>query len=233
MPSSSCYNIVVFGEPSVGKTCFIDQFCYGRSFVIYDPDNSVLSHKIVVDALTSHLTLMDLSTSFLKPENTMQRTEWAENLLKDADGVVLLYDVASLESLEYVINQAYNFVWGCRKSKGENNQRAGRNERQSFGCVLAGNKLDLVIAGKEQRAVSQEQAEEWAHTQGFRSIELDSLARDGPERALELLLKNVWKLGRLGFMEMEEEEQAECMKGKAKSTSMRNTIKDALRSFAS
>ncbi|KAF2629313.1 P-loop containing nucleoside triphosphate hydrolase protein, partial [Macroventuria anomochaeta] len=189
--------IVVFGEPSVGKTCFIDQFCYGRSFVIYDPDNSVLSHKIVVDGEASDLTLMDLSTSFLKPEHAMQYTEWAEKMLAEADGIVLLYDVTSLASFEYVIDQAYKFLWGCRRLKSESDEEDGGGERGSFGCVLVGNKLDLVDAGKESKAVGRTLAEEWAQSQGIRSIEMVSLEREGPESALKLLVENIKKVERL------------------------------------
>lgn len=234
MSSPTCYNIVIFGEPSVGKTCFIDQFCYGRSFVIYDPDNSVLSHKIVVDGRNSNLTLMDLSTSFLKPENALQHPEWAEKMLREADGIVLLYDITSLESFEYIVNQAYNFLWRCRRLRTESDVGAGGDERRSFGCVLAGNKLDLVTAEKEGRAVSQSQAEEWVQTQGFRSTELDSLARNGPEQALKILVKSMWKLERSGLVEAKGgEEQAGRIKGKQKSNSIRNTIRDVLRSTVS
>lgn len=220
MSSPNCYNIVVFGEPSVGKTCFIDQFCYGRSFVIYDPDNSVFSHKIVMDGQISNLTLVDLSTSFLKPENETQHTEWAEKMLAESDGIVLLYSITSFESFEYVINQAYKYVWGSRRLKRMRNEEVGGDERESFGCVLVGNKLDLVVAGKESRAVGRSLAEEWAQTQGVRSIEVDSLGREGPESALKLLVKNIEKVARL---ERRGDEKHEGMGGQK--DSIRNTLK--------
>ena len=178
--STGMYNIVIFGEPNVGKTCFIDQFCYGKSFVIYDPDVSALSHKIVVNGRTSDLILIDLSTSFLKPEPGSEHIEWAINLLADADGIVLLYDVTSLESFEYVTNQAYKYLWSCRRSKCESEEEVKGKKRIDFGCVLAGNKLDIVGANTQRRKVSHSLAAEWAQTQGIRSIEVDSLAREGP-----------------------------------------------------
>lgn len=227
----ACYNVVVFGEPGVGKTCFVDQFCHGKSFVSYLPDASIITHEIIVDGLTSHLMLMDLSTSFLKPEIAGQPPGWAEKMLREADGVVLLYDVTSAEGFEYIINQAYNFLWECRRLKEEADGGAGRSERKSFGCVLAGNKLDLVIAKLRERAVDPNLAEEWAHTQGFRNIELDSLTSNGPKQALMLLVRNLRKLDRLSLARAKEEEQAaRSMKGKDKTHSIRNAIKGALRS---
>jgi GTPase SAR1 family protein len=228
--AASTYDIVVLGEPSVGKTCFIDQFCYGKSFVTYSPDDSIGMHEIVVDGRSVKLTLMDLSTSFLKPENAAQYPEWAEKMLRKADGVVLLFDITSTESFEYITKQAYNFLWGCRKSKKGIDDAAGSDERQSFGCVLAGNKLDLVTAKQEARAISPALAEEWARSQGFRSTELTSLVRTGPEQALKLLVKNVWKLERLDLLVAKEEEQSAESTGETESsTSIRNKIRAALR----
>ena len=200
MSASASYNVVVFGEPGVGKTCFVDQFCYGRSFVLYDPGNDDRQHPILVDGRTTILTLMDLSTSFLKPEQSMHSTDWAETILAVADGVVLLYDVTSLQSFEYITNQAYRYLWGCRRVNSGRREGAEGDERDSFGCVLVGNKADLTTENQASRAVPRNLAEDWALTQGIRSIEVDSLARAGPESALELLVKNIWKLERLGLM---------------------------------
>lgn len=197
MSTSAPYNVVVFGEPSVGKTCFIDQFSYGRSFVAYDLDNSALPHEIIVDGRASELTFMDLSTSFLKPEQSLHPTDWAEKILAEADAVVLLYDITNSSSFEYVIKQAYGFLWDCRRKAGV---YAGENQYRSFGCVLVGNKYDLVSSGQKDRAVSQNLADEWAQTQGITSIAVDSLAEVGPKSALKLLVKNVRKLERLGFI---------------------------------
>lgn len=219
---ATSYNIVVYGEPSVGKTCFIDQFSYGRSFVAYDLDDSTSSHGIVVDGQASKLKLMDLSTSFLKPEQSMHPTDWAEKILTKADAVVLLYDITSSSSFDYLINQAYAFLWECRRRKGA---YAGLDQYRSFGCVLVGNKYDLVSSGRKGSAVSQNLADEWAQTQGIRSIVVDSLAKFGPESALKLLVKNVQKLERLGLMEAssvtKQEEQIALPK-------VQSTVRDTL-----
>ncbi|KAJ4986434.1 hypothetical protein SVAN01_08126 [Stagonosporopsis vannaccii] len=196
------YNVVVFGEPAVGKTCFIDQFCFSRSFVAYDLDDSTSSHEIIVDGRVSKLALMDLSTSFLKPEQSMHPTNWAEKMLAEADAVVLLYDITSSSSFEYLINQAYDFLWECRRRSGV---YTGKNQHKSFGCVLVGNKYDVVSSGQKDGAVSQNLADEWAQTQGFRSIVVDSLTEAGPESALRLLMKNVQKLERMGLLEARSE----------------------------
>lgn len=234
MTSSIYYNIVVFGEPGVGKTCFIDQFCFGESFVAYIPDDGVGMHDIAIDGRCVKMTLMDLSTSFLKPENAAQNPEWAEKMLREADAVVLLYDVTSMDGFEYITRQAYDFLWSCRRPGKETNEGAAKDMPQSFGCVLAGNKLDLVIATPDARAVDRSLAEEWAYTQGFRNIELDSLARSGPEQALKLLVKNTWKLEQMDLIESKENvQQAGRTGAKGEGNSVRNTIRDVLRTIAS
>lgn len=225
MSSPCTYSILVFGEPGVGKTCFVDQFCYGRSFVIYDPDTSAFTHKLVVNDEVSSLTLMDLSTSFLKPEHGTQPIEWAKQMFTEADGVVLLYDVTSLESFEFITDQAYKFLWDCRKLKCAGDNEADEEEREGFGCVLVGNKLDLVTTGKRTRKFSQSLAEEWARTQGISSIEVDSLERRGPEDALKLLVTDVKKVERLKNSGMKGAEAVRgIIRGREKS-SIRNAFK--------
>jgi GTPase SAR1 family protein len=234
MASSACYNFIVFGEPGVGKTCFVDQYSFSKSFVAYNPDDSVGMHEISIDGRSVKMTLMDLSTSFLEPENAAEYPEWAEKMLKEADGIVLLYNVTNLESFEYITRQAYDFLWRCRRLGKKTVDGVPEDERQSFGCVLAGNKLDLVNAKSDARTVDQFLAEDWAYTQGFRSIELNSLARSGPEQALKLLVKNVWKLEQLGLMKLKENvQQAGSTGAKGTGSSIRLTVRDALRTTAS
>ena len=225
------YNIIVFGEPSVGKTCFIDQAYYGRSFVSYEPDHMLPSHTMTVDGQASRLFLMDLSTSFLKPEQRMHDNNWAKSMLADSEGIVLLYDVTSLESFRYITDQAYKFLWDCRKLKFEDGEEADEEEREKFGCVLVGNKADLVYTNKETREVSQSLAEEWAQTQGIKNIEVDSLERNGPDNALELLVRNIRKIKRLtGLQASGVEKQEEETKEQAEKSSIRNTLKEIFKS---
>ncbi|KAF9691787.1 hypothetical protein EKO04_010321 [Ascochyta lentis] len=228
--SANIYNVVIFGDPGVGKTCFIDQFCYGRSFVIYDPDKSDLSHKILVDGQVSLLTLMDLSTSFLKPKQGVRHIQWAEDIFAKAQGIVLLYDVTSLESFQYITDQAFKFLWSCRRLKFEVDEEADEGGREDFGCVLAGNKLDLTTVGSGSREVSQSLAEDWAQTQRIRSIELDSLERGGPGDALKLLVRNIRKMERLERLNSNRDDEQERDAQEKKKRSIRNTFRDVFKS---
>jgi small GTP-binding protein len=223
-------NIVVFGEPGVGKTCFTDQFLHDSSFVSYNPvDPGLTSRQLTVDGESSNLSLMDLSTAFLKPENEAQSQEWAKKILEGADGIVLLYDVASMESFDYVTDQAYKFLWGCRKLADEDDET-----RQGFGSVLVGNKLDLVSSGQNSREVNQNLAEEWAQSQGMRCIEVDCLNREGPEESLKLVVKNIKKVERIERLESKVEKKQpvkELRADEKKSGTVGNTIKKVFRSF--
>lgn len=226
MSSSVCYNIVVFGEPSVGKTCFIDQFCYGKSFVMYDPGEGNPHRVIDVDDRSADLSLMDLSTSFLKPDQSTPHTEWAKKILAAADGIVLLYDITDLESFENLIGQAHNYLWHCRESERARSRLAGGENRVAFGCVLVGNKQDLACSKRASRVVSRDEADEWASSQGFRSVEVDSLSRAGPDIALQLLMKNIWKLEKLGLASHGlEEQQDERETVQRNSGSLRNALR--------
>lgn len=220
------YDIVVFGEPNVGKTCFIDQFCFGMSYVVYDPDDGISSRQIVVDEQAVSLTLMDLSTSFLKPEHGMSPIAWAEQMLANAQGMVLLYDITSLDSFQYVTDQAYKFLWDCRRVKCEH-EEADEEDRKIFGCVLVGGKVDLA---SESRQVDQILAEEWAQSQGIKSIEVDSLDQSDTEDAMKLLVRNIRKIERLtGIQASGMEMQGGGAKGKGKS-SIRSTLRGLFKS---
>ncbi|KAJ4313096.1 hypothetical protein N0V94_007130 [Neodidymelliopsis sp. IMI 364377] len=219
--------IVVFGEPGVGKTCFTDQFLHGKSFVAYDPfDGLSHSREFVVDGQLLVVTIMDLSTAFLKPQGGIEHTEWAEKILAEADGVVLIYDVSDLETFEYITGQTYGFLWECRKLKdGDKDEEI----RASFGSVLVGNKLDLVTTGKQKREVSQDTAKEWAQTQGIDSTELNCLTKTGPEEAVKTLLRDIQRIKRL-----ENHETAQTTKnpneGDEIGSSIKKSLKNAFRS---
>ncbi|KAF2996098.1 hypothetical protein E8E13_005037 [Curvularia kusanoi] len=220
MSTSDCYNVVVFGEPGVGKTCFIDQFCFGKSFVDYNPDDTEVSHPILVEGQAVNLAFMDLSTAFMKPEHRMHgedSAQWARKMLANADGVVLLYDVTSSESFEYITTPACDYLWESRDYR----EGGIADERKNFGCVLVGNKIDLVNQTPMSRRVSQELANGWASTQGMNSIEVDSLAEDGPKSALRLLVKNIWKREKMGLMGPREVEKQET---ESRKESIRNRL---------
>jgi GTPase SAR1 family protein len=219
--------IVVFGEPGVGKTCFTDQLLHGKSFVAYDPfDDLSHSREFVVDGQLSIVTIMDLSTAFLKPQGAIEHTEWAEKILAEADGVVLIYDISDLETFEYITGQAHGYLWECRRLKdGDEDEEV----RTNFGSVLVGNKLDLVATGKQKREVSQDTAKEWAQTQGIKSIEHDCLTRTGPEEALKTLLRNIQKITRLENHETKHT-MNKSNEGDEKEGSIKNSLKDIFRS---
>lgn len=189
MSPDPTYNIIVLGSPSVGKTCFIDQALFSKSFALYSPSAPLPSYTVTIENCVYNLLLMDLSTAFLSLENALHDKTWATSMLANAHGVVLLYDITNLDSFTCVTEQAYAFLWACRRVMCEDDE-----EQEGFGCVLVGNKADLVSLNSERREVSRSLAEEWAGTQGLRSVEVDSLGRRGPDEALELLVRSIRKV---------------------------------------
>jgi GTPase SAR1 family protein len=194
-------NIVVFGESGVGKTCFADMFTFGNHFVRYDPfQEERYRRDFNVNGRPVSLSLDDLSSTPQREENSyISAAMHYRKILQEADGIVLLYDITNEESFEYITNQAYTYIYLCRKflneTLGEGGLRgeSGNHQREEmtkeFGCVLVGNKKDLMGSGKGKRAIAGSMAKEWAHSQGFEHFEVSSNDRSEVEEAMRTLVK--------------------------------------------
>ena len=172
---------VVLGTSGVGKSCLVDMV---GSPLLHPTSHLVLSrsqYTIGQHSVNYNPTCMQGSTAFLETDHVV----WSLNIedvnasrlpdyarimsvvMQQANGVVLLYDITSQESFDYITTQGYMYVVGCRQSARE--PPGGR-----FGCVLVGNKLDLA---DQKREVSTEVAQEWADIQGFDFFEVDTYSQ--------------------------------------------------------
>ncbi|CAO2651435.1 Nn.00g040050.m01.CDS01 [Neocucurbitaria sp. VM-36] len=205
---ASTARIVVFGESGVGKTCFTDMFLEGKTFIQYSavlPD--MRGRSLSISNEDWSLWFMDLSSTVLRDPDPTFRSHFFETTLARSDGVVLLYDITSKVSFEKLIDEAYFHMWTCRRT---NNPYIEKDptSKQRFGCILVGNKADIVRADPGKREVKREMAEQWAQSQGFSHIEVTSNERAEVEEAVEALIKSIKLAQRRDADEIEEHKRA-------------------------
>ncbi|KAH7063929.1 P-loop containing nucleoside triphosphate hydrolase protein, partial [Paraphoma chrysanthemicola] len=189
--------IVVFGEARVGKTCFIDMLTKGRHFVSY---TGVLTddprHRMSIDGETVDADFMDLSSTTIRTADSTFSSDVFMDILTRASGVVLLYDVTNRGSFEQITNQAYMYVWMCKRYRGE----VGNCE-----FVLVGTKADVLRTTPRKREVDRELAQDWAQSQGMKHFELSTHDRNDIEEAVYTLMRAIKRARIRSATERDEE----------------------------
>lgn len=139
---------------------------------------------------TRTLWFSDISSTTIRDPDPNLYEGVFKYMLNMADGIVLLYDVTNRESFERVTMDAYRYLWMCRSSASSGGfaYPAGK---QRFGCILVGNKADLLKEDPGKRQVSKATAEQWAQSQGFRHYEVTTNDRKLLEDAVEGLVKSI------------------------------------------
>lgn len=163
----------------------------GRHFV---PHNAFTSQRRIrplkVKDRTWKTWLMDLSSTTIREADPTLDRLYFERKLARADGIVLLYDITSQQSFDRVTNEVYMYVWSCRCAEGAKGEKYVSGS-QRFGCILLGNKSDLVKNWPPLREVSTQMGEEWAQSQGFRHMEVSSNDYDEVEAAITELVRSI------------------------------------------
>ncbi|RYO27597.1 hypothetical protein AA0111_g7257 [Alternaria arborescens] len=191
--------IIIFGEELVGKTCFIDmlQFLEGKHFISHGPvDSEPLSRTISYANETWSFSFIDLN---LNSDISPRYREVLHTYIASADGVVLLYDVTSLFSFDHLIQHTYLQIWQCRNTVFIKDGAEGRMQglKKRFGCVVVGNKKDIIDRDEGKRQVKKEMVDQWASSQGFRHIEISSNERKEVEDAVQALVDSVQRARRM------------------------------------
>ncbi|RII23982.1 hypothetical protein CUC08_Gglean012814 [Alternaria sp. MG1] len=182
--------IIIFGEELVGKTCFIDMVRNPFVNILYKHrfSNVKITNSSCSSSKASTLSVMVPSTPnhFQEPSPS-------------ADGVVLLYDVTSLFSFDHLIQHTYLQIWQCRNTVFIKDGAEGRMQglKKRFGCVVVGNKKDIIDRDEGKRQVKKEMADQWASSQGFRHIEISSNERKEVEDAVQALVDSVQRARRM------------------------------------
>ena len=140
MSEETVYKVLLLGDSSVGKTCFLLRYC-DKTF-----QDAHLS-TIGLDYRLKSMTLKNKKNIKLQIWDTAGQDRFraiTKNYYKGANGIILIYDVTNLQTFENV----KNWITQIREEANKN-----------VVIFLAGNKADLP---EESRAVQKEDGQKMA-----------------------------------------------------------------------
>jgi hypothetical protein len=161
----------------------------------------------------------DLSSTTIRTADATFSPNLFMRILSTAAGVILLYDVTSLQSFEYITGQAYGYACMLNQYMGA---KAGERIRE---CVLVGTKLDIVQKDQEQRQVDKELADEWAQSQGMRHVELSTHTKADVEDIVRTLIKSIKRARERAREEQLEGNSTPATKGRFKRAFSKTKVK--------
>ena len=165
------FKILLLGESSVGKTCFLLRYC--------DAD---FQESISTQGIDSRIK--DLKRNGQKIKLSIYDTAGQErfrslvqNLYKAADGILLIYDVSKVESFN-LINKWIN---GIKENV----------DIEKIGFIVVGNKIDLPESKKE---VNEKMKKDLEKQLGYKIIEASAKEDINVTESFELLVDKMIKL---------------------------------------
>ena len=177
-------NIIALGNSNVGKTSFIVRYTenYFRDFYL---------STVGIDYKTKIITLPNKNkykVDFYDTAGQERYKSIAVNVIKNADGIILMYDITQQNTFESISNWMENIF----SQKGKD-----------FPVVLIGNKCDL-----EERVVSKDEGEEMAKKYGLSFFESSNKTGENIEEAgMELINKIIEKKEKDKAFENEDDNQ--------------------------
>ena len=163
------FKILTIGDGGVGKTSIL------RRYV----ENKFLKHHlstIGIDFLSKTLKIKDKEIK-LKIWDTAGQERYRQitsHIYKDADGIILVFDVTSEESF----NQITDWM----------DQIKNNVSKEEINLILIGNKCDLA-----DRMVEKERGEEMAEKLKIKYFETSALTGQGINEAFEELAKQIFR----------------------------------------
>ena len=167
--NTNVFKILTIGDGGVGKTSIL------RRYV----ENKFLKHHlstIGIDFLSKTLKIKDKEIK-LKIWDTAGQERYRQitsHIYKDADGIILVFDVTSEESF----NQITDWM----------EQIKNNVSKEEINLILIGNKCDL-----EDRMVEKERGEEMAEKLKIKYFETSALTGQGINEAFEELAKQIFR----------------------------------------
>jgi len=167
--NTNVFKILTIGDGGVGKTSIL------RRYV----ENKFLKHHlstIGIDFLSKTLKIKDKEIK-LKIWDTAGQERYRQitsHIYKDADGIILVFDVTSEESF----NQITDWM----------EQIKNNVSKEEINLILIGNKCDLA-----DRMVEKERGEEMAKNLNIKYFETSALTGQGINEAFEELAKQIFR----------------------------------------
>ena len=161
--------LFTLGNCAVGKTSFITKYVKNISNEIYNPTLGIdFFSKIIKLENGDYCKLLFYDTAGQERYKSI-----SFNLIKNADGIFLIYDVAERSSFDEI----NGWIKSIKEAKGDN-----------FPIILIGNKCDL-----ENRVISKEEGEKLAQEQGFSFIETSCKEGINIEESVKILVDDIMK----------------------------------------
>ena len=167
--------IMILGNSSVGKTSFIIK-CTEDCF------QEVYLSTIGIDYKEKEVIIEGKKYKILLYDTTGQERfkSLAINLIKDADGVMLMYDITNRESFNSIID----WIKNIEERKGEN-----------FPTIILGNKVD----NEDIRKVSKEEGEKVAEGNDISFFEISNKTGVNVNEALLAFIKEILSFKKKNF----------------------------------
>ena len=144
-------NLFILGNSRVGKTCFLNRYVKNEF-----EDNHITT--VEIDYLNKKTILPNgkkVNLLFYDTAGQERYQTIAANLIKNANAILLLYDITNMKSFEEISK----WIESIKDTKGKD-----------FPIALIGNKCDL----ENERVVDKEEGEEVANKNGFLFFETSS-----------------------------------------------------------
>ena len=166
-PDEIPLKIMLLGNTAVGKTSFILKYTENTF-------QEVHLSTIGVDFRVKTITYENKNYKLSIYDTTGQERykSLAFSLIKNVDGIILMYDVTD----ESTFKSVPNWIQSARDKKGEN-----------YPIILLGNKIDLA----DRRKVTTEEGEEIAKKNGLDFFEISNKESVNIENAILTLVKKI------------------------------------------
>ena len=159
--------IMVLGNSAVGKTSFILKYTE-NTFQEVHLSTMGIDYKekhIIIEGKKYRLSVYDTT-------GQERYKSLAFSLIKNTDGIILIYDVTNESSFKAVPD----WIQSAREKKGEN-----------YPMIILGNKIDL----EDERKVKTEDGEELAQKYGLDFYEISNKENVNIENAILTLVKKI------------------------------------------